>query len=243
MKRQFILKRLIFQGVLQVIMLSSFCSSWAQKPDSLFNTSYTVTTESRYIWRGIDCGGPSTNISADIGWRGIHVEFFAGVNLQQTDYQELDLSLYYEWHDMYLGFTDYWCSEYNPSWFRFRMPTTGHTIEAFAGYDFGPLYVSWCTHVAGLDINSADRRQWSSYLELTSADLEWANLCWKASLGIVPWQTEYYDVDGLSVNNVSLRIAKEIVRTDHMSLPVFMQLSANPADEKLYCIVGMTLNL
>lgn len=57
----------------------------------------------------------------------------------------------------------------------------------------------------------------------------------------MPWASDYYETDGFSVTSLSLRATKEVQITRKFALPLFCELVANPATQKLYFIAGLTL--
>lgn len=65
---------------------------------------------------------------------------------------------------------------------------------------------------------------------------------WEATAGLVPWASDYYSANGFSVTNLSLKATKDIRITDSFSLPLFTQIVANPASQKMYFVAGFTLN-
>ncbi len=103
--------------------------------------------------------------------------------------------------------------------------------------------VAWYTNVLGNDFNDDGDREWASYLEITSGELEWATIRWQGQVGIAPWASEYYDNSHFAVTNLSLKASKEIVATDRLSVPVSLTLSTNPDHSRTYCILGISLKL
>ena len=111
----------------------------------------------------------------------------------------------------------------------------------YVEYDFGPVCASWQTMFAGRDYRKDDgKREYSSYFEL-SAPFSFGECDWEATLGVVPWKTEYYEVSGFSVTNVGLRATKSIKIAKDFELPLFGELTANPASQKMYFVFGFTL--
>lgn len=64
---------------------------------------------------------------------------------------------------------------------------------------------------------------------------------WDATMGLVPWRSDYYEVGSFSVTNLSLRATKDIQITKSFALPLFGQLIANPASQHFYFVFGFTL--
>jgi hypothetical protein len=80
----------------------------------------------------------------------------------------------------------------------------------------------------------------SSYFEL-SAPFRLVTCDWDATMGLVPWRSDYYEVGSFSVTNLSLRATKDIQITKSFALPLFGQLIANPASQHFYFVFGFTL--
>ena len=210
-----------------------------------FEAGLEAGVASKYVWRGLELDGVSLQSSLSAGWKGLYLEAWGDIGLSGADpKQEIDLMLSYTVGGLSFGLTDYWDRGTGPRFFNFRMPGTGHTLEAFAGYDFGPLSVAWYTNVAGVDgVNPSDKRAWSSYLEIASTEFGLGTLNWRAELGIVPWATDFYETGGFAVTNISLRASKDIISNDRFSLPVWAQLMANPCSGDLYFVFGASFSL
>ena len=78
-------------------------------------------------------------------------------------------------------------------YFKYGAHSTAHVFEAQVGYDFGPLAVNWYTNFAGADgVKENGKRAYSSYLAL-SAPFKLGGLDWTVDLGMVPWETTFYN--------------------------------------------------
>ena len=184
-----------------------------------------------------------------IGWKGLRLSAWGTVGLDSKDTREIDLTLSYETGGLSFGLVDYWPDDCDSRYFYYKTPDTGHAFEAFVGYDFGCLNVSWQTFFAGNDLEFSDddedddgKRSYSSYL-LFSAPFSLATCEWEATVGIVPWKAAYYETSGFAVTNVSLGVTKDIHITDSFSLPIFGRLIANPSEQHFYFVAGFTLNV
>lgn len=212
------------------------------------NVEATVAADvvSQYIWRGQDLGHVSIQPSLDVSYRGWSLTGWGSVGLSQPeDTKEFDLTLAYTLGGLNISLTDYWTSEGLDSrsrYFMYDAHSTNHVFEANVGYDFGVLSMQWFTNFAGNDgVNGKGKRAYSSYAEL-SAPFKWGGLDWTAAAGVVPYATDYYGVNGWAVTNVSLTATKELRVTDSFSLPLFATVAANPAAQKAYLVVGLTLS-
>ena len=68
-----------------------------------------------------------------------------------------------------------------------------------------------------------------------------ATVEWTATVGAVPFTTDFYDTNGFAVTNLSLRATKEIKVSDSFSIPIFGQVTGNPCSQKAYLVFGFTL--
>ena len=198
---------------------------------------------SRYIWRGLELGHVSLQPRLSVGWRGLNltVEGNVGLTGHGDDPNEIDLTLAYETGGLSFGVNDYWDDQADQRYFYYKKDGTGHSFEAIVCYDFGPVSASWQTVFAGDDCQEVSgKRAFSSYLEL-SAPFRLVTCEWEAVAGVVPWASDYYETDGFSVTSLSLRATKEVQITRKFALPLFCELVANPATQKLYFIAGLTL--
>lgn len=126
-------------------------------------------------------------------------------------------------------------------YFNYSSHSTGHTFEAGAGYMLSekfPLSVSWYTTFAGNDYRENGKRAWSSYCEL-SYPFSVKDVNMNIEAGFTPWESMYSDK--FNVVNIGLSATKDIKITSNFSLPIFGKLIANPYEEQLYFVVGITL--
>ena len=208
-------------------------------------TTISGDVVSSYIWRGLDAGSVSLQPTLGIAYKGLSLTAWGSYGLTDpADTKEFDLTLGYTIGGLNIGVTDYWFSEgLDPDgrYFKYDAHGTNHLFEANIGYDFGFASLQWFTNFAGNDgYNKDGKRAYSSYVEL-SAPFKLASVDWSATVGAVPYATDFYGVDGFAVTNVSLKATKDIKVTDSFSIPVFAQVAANPSTEKAYLVFGFTL--
>lgn len=207
--------------------------------------SVSADVVSRYVWRGQVLGDAAVQPSASLSYKGLSLSAWGSYGLLNTeDTKEFDLTLSYTVGGFNVGVTDYWFSYYGADnkYFEYRAHDTSHVWEANVGYDFGPLAIQWYTNIAGADgINKSGKRAYSSYVQL-SAPFSLATCDWTATIGAVPYATNFYsDVNGFAVTNVALRATKAIPVCKKWSLPLFMEGSCNPSTKKGYLVVGFTV--
>ena len=198
---------------------------------------------SQYVWRGLNLGSASVQPTLGVSWKGLSLSAFGSMGfVDLSDPREIDLIGCYTTGGLSVGVIDYWMNDPVSQYFRYKAHATSHVFEAFAGYDFGPVSVSWQTNFAGNDGRTkSGKRAYSSYFEI-AAPFRFVTCDWQASLGMVPYATDYYDVNHFAVVNVGLRATKELRITDHFSLPLFAQVVANPDSKHAYFVFGLTLN-
>lgn len=196
---------------------------------------------SQYIWRGQELGQVSLQPTLGLSYKGLSLTAWGNVGLSDPDdTKEFDLTLGYAYKGFNIGITDYWFNT-NDRYFSYAAHETSHVFEANIGYDFGPVALQWYTNFAGRDYDDNNDRNYSSYFEI-SAPFRLAKLDWTATIGAVPYATDFYsDANGFAVTNVSLRAEKEIKITKSFGIPLFAGVTANPSTEKAFFVCGFTL--
>jgi len=203
-----------------VLIAILFYAAFAQAQEVFVNADFV----SSYIWRGIDSGNASVQPSLGLNWKGLTVYAWGSTEFREKN-NEIDLSL-----------------EYEPfKYFNYSSHSTGHTFEIGVGYMFSekfPLSISWYTTFAGNDYRENGKRAWSSYCELSYPfNVKDVNLSIEA--GFTPWESFYSNK--FNVVNVGLSATKELKITSNFSLPIFGKLIANPYEEQVYFVFGITL--
>lgn len=234
--------RIIKVLTLAAVAMMSFSAANAQDK---VEGSVSADVVSRYVWRGQALGDAAVQPSASLSYKGLSLSAWGSYGFLNTeDTKEFDLTLSYTVGGFNVGVTDYWFSYYGADnkYFEYRAHDTSHVWEANVGYDFGPLAIQWYTNIAGADgINKSGKRAYSSYVQL-SAPFTLATCDWTATIGAVPYATNFYsDVNGFAVTNVALRATKAIPVCKKWSLPLFMEGSCNPSTKKGYLVVGFTV--
>ena len=208
-------------------------------------TTVSADVVSQYIWRGQDLGSTAVQPTLGIGYKGLSLSAWGSYGLTDpADTKEFDLTLAYTIDGFNIGVTDYWFNaglDPDNRYFKYDAHGTNHVFEANIGYDFGLASIQWYTNFSGNDgLNKDGKRAYSSYVEL-AAPFKLGGAEWTASVGAVPFATDFYGTDGFAVTNVSLQASKAIPITDRFSLPVFAGISTNPQAQKAYLVFGFTL--
>lgn len=227
------------KALLLIAVLGVVASSQAQDK---IDGDLKVDLVSTYIWRGQHLGHVSIQPELSVEWKGLSLSAWGSVGLSNyKDLREIDLTLSYETGGFSVGIVDYWNNEHDSRYFYFKKDATGHSVEGFVSYNFGPVSASWQTYFAGNDYQDDNgKRAYSSYFGL-SAPFRLATCNWEAEVGFVPWKSSTYEVNSFSVTNLSLRATKAIHITKSFDLPLFGQVIANPASQHFYFVFGFTL--
>ena len=225
-----------------VLMAMMFATGIGAMAQDEVETTIAADVVSQYIWRGQDLGSVSLQPTLGIGYKGLSLTAWGSVGLSEpSDTKEFDLTLAYTKGGFNIGITDYWFNTPEERYFLYDANKTSHVFEANIGYDFGAASIQWFTNFAGNDgLNKDGKRAYSSYLEL-SAPFKLASVDWSATVGAVPYATDFYGVDGFAVTNLALKATKDIKVTDSFSIPVVAQVAANPSTQKAYLVFGFTL--
>ena len=232
-------------GVLVIGMMALTTTASAQDKVEAEVYADVVT---KYFWRGQDLGDAAVQPYLGLSYKGLTLSGWGSYGLVNHGEEEIDLTLSYNLGGFSVGVIDYYCFDkkgYDDcKYFDYRSGKTKHVFEANIGYDFGPLSVQWFTNFAGADgedVYNGGKRPYSSYVEL-NAPFNLGGLEWEATVGAVPYKTDYYsDANGFAVTNVSLKATKDIKVTDTFSIPVFAAVNTNPSTQKAYFVFGFTL--
>ncbi len=223
--------------ILILLSVASVATAVAQDKANLI---MGIDFVNQYIWRGQDLGNVSLQPTLGVEWKGLSFSTWGSVGFTKDDTKELDFTLAYSKKGFNVGVTDYWFSQGN--YFQYKAHKTTHIWEANVGYDFGFLSVQWFTNFAGNDGTHNDKRAYSSYFEL-KAPFHFLTIDWEATFGAVPYATTSYNANGFCVTNVGLRATKDFLIKQKYHLPVFVGLTANPRNEKVYILCGAGFHL
>lgn len=227
-------------------MATLFLSVTAVKAqNNRIETTISADFVSQYIWRGQDLGNVSLQPTLGVSYKGFSLSAWGNIGISNpADTKEFDLTIGYTIRGFNIGITDYWFStgsDPEGRYFKYNAHCTNHIFEANVGYDFGVVNLQWYTNFAGDDMRTQKgKRAYSSYFEL-NVPFKLGTVDWQASIGCVPYATEFYATTGFAVTNLSLKATKDITVTDKFSIPIFAGLTANPNSKKAYFILGITL--
>lgn len=201
---------------------------------------------SNYVWRGAKLDDAAIQPSAGISYKGLSLTAWGSYGLTSNTgtTSELDLTAAYSAGSFNIGITDYWCNA--EKYFLYDAHKTAHVFEANIGYDFGPLSLQWYTNFAGADgVKDNGDRAYMSYVELT-APFKLGGLDWSASIGAIPYcaYNGFYAANtsgDFAVNNIALKVSKDLKVTDSFTIPVFGQIATNPSTQAAYFVIGFTI--
>lgn len=197
---------------------------------------------SSYVWRGMKCGNAAVQPTLGVSMGGFTLSAWGSTEFRNEN-NEIDLALEYEFKGLTLSVTNYFeQSEEEPfNYFDYAAHNSGHTFELGAGYTLSekvPLTISWYTVFAGNDYRENDKRAWSSYCELSYPfSVKGVDLVIEA--GFTPWEGMY--ADKFNVVNIGLSATKELKLTKSFSLPISGKVVANPYENQIYFVFGISL--
>ncbi len=219
-------------------------SALAQEKEKL-KTKLYADIVSNYLWRGMKQSNASIQPTLNLEYRGLSLELWGSYEVvSPAKYQEFNIILAYEIGRFTFKFQDIWVGEgRDPEarFFRYNAHSTNHVFEATICYDFGPVNVEWNTVVGGNDgFNNSGKRAYSSYC-VAEVPFRLAGFDWKGTLAVVPYASTMYKTKSFAVTNVAMKVSKDIKVTDSFSIPIFLDVVANPRLEKAYMAFGFTL--
>lgn len=245
--------------VLLLVVLISHPVLSQTDSDKQSNFSAGADIVSRYIWRGINLGGPSPHIQPFVGYSAGSSGFAAGIwgsyGLGEgSALTEADLYITYS-PAGYITFTvtDYFfpldASFSSDKYFTYRKGATSHTIEASVSYNGTenfPFSLLFAMNLYGVDGTNEDgNNYYAKYIELGYAfplgdfDIElFAGLAPDnpdTSMGAVDW---YGNSGGLI--NVGAGFSRDIRISDMVEVPVFSSLIFNPEAGNIFILIGLS---
>ncbi len=198
---------------------------------------------SSYIWRGTYQTSAAVQPSMGLSISGFSLSAWGSVPFQGVN-KEVDFTASYQTKGLYFAITDYWwVGEGAYNYFTYASHETAHHFEGTVKYTLPvekfPLSLAWNTMFVGEDYCKNDgERAYSTYIEASYPfAIKQINL--SASLGLTPWEGLY--ADDFAVINIGLKASNAIKITDSFSLPVFGQLIANPQQEDIFFVFGVSI--
>lgn len=225
---------------------------------------------SRYIWRGLNLGGPGPSIqpSLKLNVGNADHQFSIGAwgayTFSATANQEVDLIASYTFKGfLTLMVTDYFFPDLNTGkrdqYFCYRQDSTGHVFEGtimFNGTDKIPFTLMVATNFYGNDarrmkqINDSTFQenglQYSTYIEL-GFKKRIKSFDFNAFVGGTVnspktslHETGYYANTKAGFTNIGIRVARAIPVTEKYSIPIQSSLIVNPLQNKVFLVFGIS---
>lgn len=222
---------------------------------SQYNFNISTDLQSRYVWRGQALGGTSPSIQPcmNFNYKGFNANVWGAFSISNPDYQEIDLALSYTFiNDIFtLVITDYDNPTYKKSfnYFNYNKDKTTHILEGglLINIPTTNLSLGVYTNFFGNDKkDSCGNIVYSTYGELKyNFNIEKIKTKFDANLGIAfnDKKNGFYGNDGVECVNISFGATKNIAFSNSFILPIYSRIISNPANNKIYLIVGSQINL
>lgn len=193
--------------------------------------------QTSYLWRGLYCGGPNIQASANVGYGGLYFDMWWNVGVTDWSFNtfqpEVDLSLgFARWGlDIYALYIH----NFNCGMFDFgNYPDKGNRLELNARYTISdklPLSFRWGTRIAASDcyLNAAGDtvRAYSSYAEVSYTQQLRDGWSLYGAIGMTPWRGCYND-KGAALQNIEMRVRKDWELDNRCGLMLQGQVCVNP---------------
>ena len=235
--------------VLGILLTTSFISAQTQL-NLNFNPEISVSGDlvSSYVWRGFKQAGASVQPALSLSIKDFTIGAWGSTDIAGKDKKEVDFYASYDIDRFQLKVTDYWWDG-EGAYRYFSYPDdefSGHLLEIGAMYTLPesfPLSLNWNTFVLGKG-NKKERggNSFSTYIEL-AYPLKVNDVDVTLSTGFMPWNSPVYgpDMDGFKFTSIQIGASKEIKITDSFSVPLYVNIIANPAKEDINLVLGITL--
>ncbi|HTX89449.1 MAG TPA: hypothetical protein VMC08_10700 [Bacteroidales bacterium] len=260
MKRIFTL--ILFLSVLQAS--SQTADKWAA------HFQFGADFMSRYIWRGLNLGGPGPSIQPNLGLKvgNSKHEFSLGAwgayTFGPTSNEEVDLSTSYSFRGIFtVAVTDYFFpgsyEDKRNEYFYYRSDSTGHVYEAsvsFNGTRKIPVTFLVATNFYGNDAPRLEKINDSTYNKKGIQYSTYLEIGFKACIKTIDFnafiggtvnnpdesngETGYYHNTRPGITNIGIKVSKSIAITDKYAIGLQSSLIANPLQNKLYLVFGIS---
>lgn len=197
--------------------------------------------QAAYIWRGLYCGGPNIQASANVGYGGAYVDMWW--NLGTYDWRfanfqpEVDISIgFNRWGmNLYLLYIHNFDSHFFDFSNQFGL---GNRLEINLQWTLSPkvpLTIHWASRIAAADgyykstTDTVLSHAHSSYLEISYTQHFKYDISLYGAIGITPWKSVYTEyVHNAGVVNIDLRLRKDWSLSKRCGLMLQGQFTINP---------------
>lgn len=231
--------------------------------------SFNGDLMSRYIWRGLDLGGPSPCIQPVLKYsytshnlkHNLSAGAWGSYTFSGSVNEEIDLFASYTFLNQFsFTVTDYFFPGLNTGqkneYFRYRSDSTGHVFEgtlSFQGTEKFPVTLLFSMNFYGNDVRkmSNDSTQgdivMSKYIEIGYKH-SFRQFDFNAWIGAALDNPDkgysplgYYSNKRAGITNVGMKFSRNIPINDGFSIPIQCQLITNPMQQKFWIVLGVTI--
>ncbi len=235
--------------------------------EGLFWWEAGVNLSSNYLWRGYDQSyygnmfDPAIQPSVTLGLGAFYIDLWYNFSTIST-YQELDLTLGFDYKGLSITVYDVWCDYGKAFWQNDFLDDENHSLTATIEYTlFDRLRLHWGTtflHAGDWLLNedgTRDRRAFSSYFEVayTQPVKELFDITFTA--GASPWTAPFwcagpqrlmedgsYALDwddlptGFNVTNLNVTLSREF-SVGAATFPIELGYTYNPTSKRHYALI------
>lgn len=237
-----------------------------EEDEGLFWWGVGANITTNYLWRGYDQSyygnvfDPAIQPSVTLGLGAFYVDLWYNYSSVST-YQELDMTLGFDYGNLSVTVYDVWCDYGKAFWQNDFLDDENHSLTATIEYTFfDRLRLHWGTTF----LHSADwlynedgtkrRRAFSSYFEIAYTQPVMNLFDVEITAGASPWTAPFwcagprkmvdggYELDfdnlpeGFNVTNLSLMLNREF-EVGPITIPVNLGYTFNPTSKRHYAIV------
>lgn len=205
-----------------------------------FTYSAQARIQTSYLWRGLYCGGPNVQASANVGYGGLYFNMWWNIGASDMHFRqfqpEVDLSLGFErWG---LNIYALFIHNFNTGFFDFNnYYDKGNRLELNVMYTLStkvPLTIRWGTRVAAADSYLDDAgnivRAYSSYAEISYTHNMRDGWSIFGAIGMTPWKGTY-NPRGAALQNIELRLRKDWSVSKYCGVMLQGQMAVSPMQE------------
>ena len=235
--------------------------------EGLFWWEAGANITSNYLWRGYDQSyygnvfDPAIQPSVTLGLGAFYVDLWYNYSTLST-YQELDITLGFDYENLSITVYDVWCDYGKAFWQNDFLDDENHSLTATIEYTlFDRLRLHWGTtflHAADWlynDDGSKRRRAFSSYFEVAYTQPVKKLFDIEITAGASPWTAPFwcagprkmvdggYELDfdnlpeGFNVTNLSLQLSREF-EVGVATIPVSVGYTYNPTSNRHYALIN-----
>ena len=224
---------------LMMLGIAAAVPAVAQTEASKFFVNGKADLVSDYVWRGAYQGsGISIQPSLTVGYGGLSLNVWGNQSLSK-EAKEFDINLSYTLKNFTLTVSDYWWSGVDQPYGHYDKQ---HFFEGSLAYTVSekfPLTLSWSTMFAGGDKDENGDLQASTYINASYPIALPLDITLTPAIGFTPWKGCYWDK--AAVTDVSLKASKDIVSTEHFTMPLYVQAIVSPVYDRTYLVAGISV--